>query len=322
MDLSQILASTGDGALTILFFIIALSVIVAIHEYGHYIVGRWCGISADVFSVGFGPVLLSRVDKRGTQWQLAAIPFGGYVKFSGDKNAASVGAEAESASVPARHTMMGAPLWARTATVAAGPIANFILAVVIFAGFFMIQGQPTEKLIVSSQYDLPEGFESQLLPGDQIVTVDGIDLTSSEGPFLTSLPVAQYRTYEIVRNGEELEVTGPNPFVPRIASLLPRSAADDADLKIGDVITAIDDKKVYTFDQIVEGVEAGGGDEITLDVWRDGEMLELDLTPRRSDNPLPDGGFETRLLIGVTGEYFFIPTTTSTVLSTCTSSCS
>ncbi len=74
---------------TLAAFIIALSVIVAIHEYGHYIVGRWCGIKADVFSLGFGPVLFARNDKHGTRWQIAALPFGGYVKFAGDANAAS-----------------------------------------------------------------------------------------------------------------------------------------------------------------------------------------------------------------------------------------
>ena len=74
---------------TLLAFVVALSVIVAIHEYGHYIVGRWSGIHADVFSLGFGPVIYSRYDKRGTKWQIAALPFGGYVKFAGDADAAS-----------------------------------------------------------------------------------------------------------------------------------------------------------------------------------------------------------------------------------------
>src|SRR6056297_4366832 len=81
----------GSLFLTLLAFVAALSVIVAIHEYGHYIVGRWCGIKADVFSLGFGPVLFSRHDKRGTRWQVAAFPLGGYVKFKGDADAASAG---------------------------------------------------------------------------------------------------------------------------------------------------------------------------------------------------------------------------------------
>lgn len=89
MDLVGLIPSFGGLAFTIIAFIVALSVIVAIHEYGHYIVGRWCGIHAEVFSLGFGPVLYKRTDRRGTQWQVAALPFGGYVKFLGDADAAS-----------------------------------------------------------------------------------------------------------------------------------------------------------------------------------------------------------------------------------------
>ena len=89
MELIGLIPSFGNLAYTIGAFIVALSVIVAVHEYGHYIVGRWCGIHAEVFSLGFGPVLFSRVDKRGTVWQFAALPLGGYVKFLGDSDAAS-----------------------------------------------------------------------------------------------------------------------------------------------------------------------------------------------------------------------------------------
>ena len=79
MDFLALIPAFGGLIWTILAFIIALSIIVAIHEYGHYIVGRWSGIKADVFSIGFGPILWSRMDKRGTRWQIAALPFGGYV---------------------------------------------------------------------------------------------------------------------------------------------------------------------------------------------------------------------------------------------------
>ena len=85
----SLLPAFGGALTTIAAFVVALSIIVAIHEYGHYIVGRWSGIEADVFSIGFGPVLFARVDRRGTRWQIAALPFGGYVKFRGDADAAS-----------------------------------------------------------------------------------------------------------------------------------------------------------------------------------------------------------------------------------------
>ena len=121
MDILSLIPSFGGLLYTVGAFVVALSVIVAVHEYGHYIVGRWSGIHAEVFSLGFGPLLVSRRDRRGTLWQIALLPFGGYVRFAGDANAASVG-QADTPGldpVERRRTMHGAPLWARAATVAA-----------------------------------------------------------------------------------------------------------------------------------------------------------------------------------------------------------
>ena len=87
--METIVAALGGTVWTVAFFVIALSVIVFVHEYGHYIVGRWSGIHSEVFSIGFGPRLWSRVDRRGTRWQVAAVPFGGYVKFLGDAGEAA-----------------------------------------------------------------------------------------------------------------------------------------------------------------------------------------------------------------------------------------
>ncbi len=147
--MTELFAALGGTVWAVFFFIIALSIIVAIHEYGHYIVGRWTGIHAEVFSLGFGPVLASRTDRRGTRWQIAAIPFGGYVKFLGDADAASVRSDAGAGLSPEerRHTMAGAPLWARALTVAAGPVANFILTFLVLAAmlftFGIADGEPT-----------------------------------------------------------------------------------------------------------------------------------------------------------------------------------
>ena len=157
-----LLPQFGGLIWTLVAFVIALSVIVAIHEYGHYIVGRWTGIKADVFSIGFGPVLWSRPDKHGTRWQIAALPFGGYVKFAGDANAASGKDEAAMAAVAddpeaLRHTMHGAPLWARTLTVAAGPVFNFALSILIFFGVALSVGVPREPLTVGDIRALPSG---------------------------------------------------------------------------------------------------------------------------------------------------------------------
>ena len=160
----------GGTAWTVFFFVVALSIIVFVHEYGHYIVGRWTGIHAEVFSLGFGPVLWSRVDRRGTRWQLAAVPFGGYVKFLGDADASSVRAGEVSglSESERRHTMLGAPLWARALTVAAGPVFNFILTFVVMAGLLIHSGLPDDVPTVGSMVATP--FEGPSLePGDVIV---------------------------------------------------------------------------------------------------------------------------------------------------------
>ena len=136
-DMAALSASFGGFIWMFFFFVIALSIIVAVHEYGHYIVGRWCGIHAEVFSVGFGTVLLSRVDRHGTRWQFAALPFGGFVRFKGDASAASAPDAVLLPKLSAqerRKTMHGAPIWARAATSAAGPVFNFILSIVLYCG--------------------------------------------------------------------------------------------------------------------------------------------------------------------------------------------
>ena len=229
MDLINLLPAFGGLVWTIVAFVVALSIIVAVHEYGHYIVGRWSGIHADVFSLGFGPVVYSRIDKRGTRWQLAALPFGGFVKFAGDADAASSkdGAIMSTLTdIERRRTMYGAPLWARAATVAAGPIFNFILSIVVFMGLFLAFGVTSKLPIIGSMKTLP--FEGQsLLPGDQILSVAGIDTPDFE-TFVAAtkdLPVAETVDYQVQRKGGAVVVAGPYPFPPVADGVQPRSAA-------------------------------------------------------------------------------------------------
>ena len=124
-------------------FILIMNGIVFFHELGHYLVGRWCGVKIEAFSLGFGPELAARVDPSGTRWRLALFPLGGYVKFLGDANAASGQDEQALAAVdPADRgrTLAGAAVYNRAAIVAAGPTANFILAIVLFTGLFLAFG--------------------------------------------------------------------------------------------------------------------------------------------------------------------------------------
>ncbi|MFY0619499.1 RIP metalloprotease RseP [Shimia sp.] len=316
MDISTLIPSFGSGALTVIWFVVALSIIVAIHEYGHYIVGRWSGIGADVFSIGFGPVLWSRVDKRGTQWQIAAIPLGGYVKFKGDANAAS-GKDGEAMGEmdesELRHTMHGAPLWARASTVLAGPVFNFILSILIFAGVMMFNGQVGDKLIVGQVWDLPNA-PYELQQGDVVLAIDGQRIPSFDDPeafdgFVQGMSKTDPLRYLVDRNGAEMEVSGPYLYPPIVLSLAPRSAAYNAGLEVGDVFTAIDGAPIVAFSQLKDAVETGNGRTLELSVSRDGVTQPFALSPRRVDEPQADGGFVTNWRIGIGGGLAFEPAT-------------
>src|SRR4029078_7011140 len=125
-------------------FLFVLTIVVFFHELGHFLVARWAGVRVLTFSLGFGPELLGFNDRHGTRWKLSAIPLGGYVKFFGDENAASV-PDSEKISQMSeeerRESFFFKPVPQRAAIVAAGPIANFLLAIVIFAGVFPFYGK-------------------------------------------------------------------------------------------------------------------------------------------------------------------------------------
>ncbi|WP_152048179.1 RIP metalloprotease RseP [Aureimonas psammosilenae] len=157
-------------------FLFVLTVIVFFHELGHYAIGRLCGIRVLTFSIGFGPELFGFTDRAGTRWRLAAIPLGGYVKFFGDENAASVPDQdrvrAMSASERAE-AFPSATVGRRAATVLAGPVANFILAIVIFAAVAFFAGRTIGDPVVSQVRAGSPAEAAGILPGDRVVALDG-----------------------------------------------------------------------------------------------------------------------------------------------------
>ncbi len=313
MDIVGLVPQFGGVIWTILAFVVALSIVVAVHEYGHYIVGRWSGIHAEVFSLGMGPVIASRVDRRGTRWQLAAFPVGGYVRFLGDADAASSRASVSVHQLNEQErgrTMHGAPLWARAATVAAGPLFNFALSILVFCAFFMVKGVATELPVVGQVKALPEASQS-LVEGDRILAIDGQE-TPTLADFVrvaNELPPAPTALYRVERDGAELDVTAPYPFPPVVDAVQAPSGAHEAGIEAGDVVLAVNGAPIASFRELRDAVGLSNGDPLTMTVWRAGETYEASLTPRRMDIPLPTGGFETRWLIGLSGGLLFEPET-------------
>ncbi len=195
-------------------FILILSLIVSIHELGHYLVGRWCGVKIDAFSLGFGPELWAGVDSRGTRWRIAALPLGGYVKFHGDANVASVAGGAEAnPSVERSLTLAGQPLRNRAAIVAAGPIANFILAFVIFTGMFMAFGRVEHVARIGRVEANSPAAAAGFLPGDVVKSINGQSIDTFESLqestlMSTGLPMS----FVVDRQGSDVELTA----TPRI----------------------------------------------------------------------------------------------------------
>ncbi len=191
-------------------FIFVLTIVVFFHELGHFLVARWAGVKVLAFSIGFGPELFGFNDRHGTRWKISAIPLGGYVRFFGDDTEAStpstaiLGAmNAEERKGSFHHKKVGP----RAAIVAAGPIANFILAIVIFAGLFAVFGRPNatarvDKVIAGSAAEAA-GFRS----GDKVLAIDGEKIGNfSDMQRIVSTDAGQALTFTVQRGASTIEL--------------------------------------------------------------------------------------------------------------------
>ncbi len=157
-------------------FVFVLSLVVFFHELGHFLIARWCGVRILVFSIGFGPEIIGFNDRYGTRWKISAIPLGGFVKFFGDDNAASVPDAARLASMDEQERARSfafQPVLKRAAIVVAGPLANFVLAIVIFAAVFMLYGKQTMSARVDAVQPGSAAAAAGFKPGDLVVAING-----------------------------------------------------------------------------------------------------------------------------------------------------
>jgi regulator of sigma E protease len=205
------ISTLGNGLVGyIVPFLFVLTIVVFFHELGHFLVARWAGVKVLTFSIGFGPELLGFNDRHGTRWKLSAIPLGGYVKFLGDESEASTPSTSalstmseEDRKVSFHHKNV-AP---RAAIVAAGPIANFLLAIVIFAGLFTFFGKPSASARVDTVQADSAAAAAGIQPGDIITAIDGSTIESfSDMQRIVSTKAGQALSLDIKRGDKNIAI--------------------------------------------------------------------------------------------------------------------
>jgi regulator of sigma E protease len=194
---------------TVLSFLLVIGPLIFIHELGHYLVGRWFGVKAETFSIGFGREIAGWSDRRGTRWKLGWLPLGGYVKFAGDMNPASQ-PTAEWLALPPEErakTFQAKRVWQRFLIVAAGPLTNFLCAILIFVGFLMALGEPRTPPVIAGVEPGSGAAEAGLIVGDRITEVEGSRIERFEDISRhVMLRPGETLRIRFIRDGREQEV--------------------------------------------------------------------------------------------------------------------
>jgi len=190
----------GSGVLTIIAFLLVMGFVVVIHELGHYWAGRLCGVHAEAFSLGFGPTVFARPDRHGTVWKLSALPLGGFVQFRGDANAASAPDYETLAALREQHpepetVLHFKPVWQRAFIVAAGPLANFALAIVLFAVLGALRGELRIEPRIGTVAEASAAQEAGFEVGDVVLRMDGVRVDG----------FTDIRQYVLTRAGQLIE---------------------------------------------------------------------------------------------------------------------
>jgi regulator of sigma E protease len=284
------------------YFVLVLTLLVFVHEFGHYWVGRRFGIHAEVFSIGFGPELFGWTDRQGTRWKVAAIPLGGYVKFLGDNDASSATpSELPLSAEQQRRAFFTQPLYARAAVVLGGPLANLLFALLLLTAVFYVAGEPYSPAIVAVQVEGPAA-QAGLRTGDQIVRLNGKsvdryeDIQDTQFLYLARPMAVEYRRDDATLRGEIIpqfcertdkynnkmrfgELGLDQLIRPVVGGFTPNSPAEAAGLKVGDRLEKIDGKPVEHFTHIPELIGNSAGHPVTVEYNRDGRDYTTTVTP-------------------------------------------
>ncbi|MDA0127076.1 sigma E protease regulator RseP [Vibrio sp. MarTm2] len=280
-------------------FIVALGILVAVHEFGHFWVARRCGVRVEKFSIGFGKAIWSKVGKDGTEYSVSMIPLGGYVKMLD-------GRVDEVSDADQRFAFDKKPLWKRSAIVAAGPVFNFLFAIIAYWLVFMI-GVPAVKPVVgqvtpysiAAQAGLEQGMELKSVSGVKTADWESVNMgliahIGDERLTMTVAPsdgigVEQTLSFDLTEwnfdpeKQSAMSALGFVPFTPEISTKLINvtqgSAGERAGLKVGDTLLAIDGVAITDWQQVVDAIQQHPNASLPLQVERDGERVSLTIIP-------------------------------------------
>jgi regulator of sigma E protease len=280
-------------------FLLVLGPLVTLHELGHYLVGRVFGVKADSFSIGFGKEIAGFTDKRGTRWKIAMLPLGGYVQFAGDMNPSSQPSDDWLKLSPEERerTFPAKPLWQRALIVAAGPFTNFLIAVVIIAGFAMAYGMPLGLPKVIGFSNPSDAQAAGIELGDTILKIDGHSIENfNEIPQLVAIRGGQTISLTIDRHGRRIEIPvklrrqlmrdefgnqgqigdlGVDFTPAKVGDMLPNSPARKAGLEIGDRFVSLNGAPVHGFADLATLIEDRPGQRVSIGIVRHGRTLLL-----------------------------------------------
>lgn len=277
---------------------LVLGVMVLIHEWGHFIVARMCGVRVDVFSIGFGPRLFGW--KKGpTDYRVSALPLGGYVRMAGQDLSEIDAGEKPPTGAP--DELMSEARWKRALISFAGPAVNLVFPIFLLTGLFSTMGVPYSAYLdtpvkISAMPPAQIAAGNPLKPGEVVLSVNGVPTRTWEQALValnqagtgTKLAVevddsGTRKTVEIPAkdNTESSRILGYAPIRPIIDQVGPGTPADRAGLRDGDMILAINGNKIDYWEQFREATQASNGKPITLDVNRKGQTVQLVVTPKK-----------------------------------------
>jgi RIP metalloprotease RseP len=307
-------------------FLAVLTVIVFVHEMGHYLVARWNDVAIDAFSIGFGKELIGRTDKHGTRWKISAIPLGGYVRFTGDMNAASVPDPEAAAKVDpalAPRLFANKNVWRRIAVVIAGPLANVILTFLILYALLLGYGRYVTTPVVAEVAMNSVAEEAGIVPGDTLISVDGYAVRGFEDfDRLIATSPARTVTIELERGGDRQTVmlvpdanevkdrfgnrqrvgdVGAYPFIlpPDVGSVLEGSPAEAAGIEAGDVLVSVDGQRVEDFQGFQRLIVGKPDQPVTLELKRAGQLKTVQLVPQATEVETRTGTTEIIGRVGI-----------------------